>query len=200
MKKYLLILFSLILLNSFTLADSLLESDYNFIDTAFDGIKPVTNKQFNDTVNKLTPQPVEEGFKGKLKAFLFGRKMGVEAQPNGQNVQMDIGGEKAAIDELKNGIYYIKLLVNVIGADGNIIPLGNYKIKEKNEDNQSYLVFYQGEKEYGYLKLKKYEDNLKKENDIAYSRVDIVSDDYVRIVYSTITDTKCALAKVYLQN
>ena len=57
MKKYLLILFSLILLNSFTLADSLLDSDYNFIDTAFDGIKPVTNKQFNDTVNKLTTQP-----------------------------------------------------------------------------------------------------------------------------------------------
>ena len=42
--------------------------------------------------------------------------------------------------------------------------------------------------------------SLKKDNDLIYSRVDIVSDVAVRIVYSTISDTKCALAKVYLQN
>ena len=61
------------------------------------------------------------------------------------------------------------------------------------------LVFYQGHDEYGMLKLRKFSDNLKNENDITYSRVDILSDDIVRIVYSTIEDTKCAFAKVYFE-
>ena len=180
----------------------MLDVDYNFIDTAFDGIKPVTNKEFNDTINKLTPQPVDNSFKGKVKAFLFGRKYGVESQPQakGQNKEIDIGGEQKAIQELKNGIYYIKLIASIVGENNQIIPLGNYKIQEKIINNQTMLVFYQGHQEYGMLKLKKFNDTLKKENDITYSRVDIVSDDIIRIVYSTLSDTKCALARVYLQN
>ena len=181
-------------------AAEMLDVDYNFIDTAFDGIKPVTNKEFEDTINRLTPQPIENTFLGKLKAFLFGRKYGVEPAPKGQEKEIDFGGELKAIQDLKNGVYYITLLVSVISNDGNVIPLGNYKIQEKKINNEDYLVFYQGSKEYGTLKLKKYEDNLKKENDLTYSRVDIVNDNIIRIVYATISDTKCAYAKVYLQN
>lgn len=175
-----------------------LDVDYNFIDTAFDGIKPVTNKQFDDTINRLTPQPIENTFTGRLKAFLFGRKYGVEPQPKGQEVKIDIGGEKKAIEDIKTGTYYIKLIVSIVGANGEVIPLGNYKIKQNEETNN--LVFYQGNKEYGYLKLQTFEDNLKEENDITYSRVDIVDDNVVRVVYSTIKDTKCAYAKVYKEN
>ena len=87
-----------------------------------------------------------------------------------------------------------------MGEDNKIIPLGNYKIQEKMLNNRPMLVFYQGHQEIGMLKLKLFEDNLKKENDLVYSRVDIVSDELVRIVYSTLSDTKCALARVYLQN
>jgi len=181
--------------------DELLDVDYNFIDTAFDGIKPITDKQFNDTINKLTPQPVDNSFGGRLKAFLFGRKYGVEPQPNGQQEEeIDTGGEQKAIQDLKNGVYYIKLVVSIIGENNQIIPLGNYKIQEKIINNQPMLVFSQGHNEYGMLKLRKFEDTLKKENDLIYSRVDIVSDDTIRIVYSTISDTKCAITKVHLQN
>ncbi len=202
--RYLVILFMCCLysLNSAVFAESDMfnDVDFNFIDTAFDGIKPVTNKQFNDTINKLTPQPVENTFGGKVKAFLFGRKYGVQPQQNNtlqQETKIDIGGEKKAIEDIKNGVYYIKLLVSIVGTDGKIIPLGNYKIKEELIENEPLLVFYQGTKEYGKLKLRHYEDFNKKENDIAYSRVDIVSDKIVRIVYSTIKDTKCATARVY---
>ena len=120
---------------SYAYDDSFDGIDFNFIDTAFDGIQPVTNKQFNDTINKLTPQPVEDSFGGKLKAFLFGRKYGVETPPvKQQDLKTDIGGEKKAIEDMKNGVYYIKLLVSVVGYDGNIIPLGNYKIKEETDE------------------------------------------------------------------
>ena len=64
-------------------------------------------------------------------------------------------------------------------------------------DGVDMLVFYQGRDEYGMLKLQKFQDNLKGKNDLTYSRVDILSDDTIRIVYSTIEDTKCALARVY---
>ncbi len=189
-------------LSSATFAEDMFSDvDFNFIDTAFDGIKPVTNKQFNDTINKLTPQPVENTVGGKLKAFLFGRKYGVQPQTNlpQQDTKIDIGGEKKAIEDIKNGVYYIKLLVSIVGVDNKIIPLGNYKIKEETLENESMLVFYQGTQEYGKLKLRSFEDLDKKENDIAYSRVDIVSDRIVRIVYSTIKDTKCATARIYQQ-
>ncbi len=177
----------------------MIDVDYNFIDTAFDGIQPITDKQFNDTINKLTPQPVENTFGGRLKAFLFGRKYGVENQPPAQEeVQVDIGGERKAIQDMKNGIQYIKLVASIVGENNQIIPLGNYKIQEKLVDNQPMLMFYQGYKEYGMLKLAKFDDVDKKGNEIIYSRVDILSDSLIRIVYSTLDDTKCATAKVAL--
>lgn len=177
----------------------MIDVDYNFIDTAFDGIQPITDKQFNDTINKLTPQPIENTFGGRLKAFLFGRKYGVENQPPVQEeVQVDIGGERKAIQDMKNGIQYIKLVASIVGENNQIIPLGNYKIQEKLVDNQPMLMFYQGYKEYGMLKLTKFDDVDKKGNEIIYSRVDILSDSLIRIVYSTLDDTKCAMAKVAL--
>ena len=196
MKRVVIIIFALFLSAFPIKAADMLDVDYNFIDTAFDGIQPITDKQFDDTINKLTPQPVDNTFGGKLKAFLFGRKYGVEPQAKGQNKEIDLGGEQKAIQDLKNGVYYIKLIASIVGVDNKIIPLGNYKIQEKIIDNQAMLVFYQGHQEYGMLKLKNFEDTLKKEHDLIYSRVDIVSDDLIRIVYSTLSNTKCAYARV----
>lgn len=196
MRNIFAVLFSILLMFQVQAAD-MLDVDYNFIDTAFDGIKPVTNKQFDDTINKLTPQPVADTFKDKVKTFFFGRKYGVEPpKAQGQDIQIDIGGEKKAIEDMKNGVYYIKLLVSIVGFDGRTIPLGNYKIKEETEDGVSMLIFYQGNSEYGRLKLKEFNDTLKEENELTYSRVDIISDDVVRVVYSTIKYTKCAYARV----
>ena len=197
MKKVVIVIFILFLSTFQTRASDMLDVDYNFIDTAFDGIQPITDKQFNDTINKLTPQPVDNSFGGKLKTFLFGRKYGVEnPTPVQEEVQIDIGGERKAIQDMKNGIQYIKLVASIVGENNQIIPLGNYKIQEKMVNNQAMLVFYQGHQEYGMLKLKSFEDTFKKEHDLIYSRVDIISDDTIRIVYSTISDTKCAIAKV----
>ena len=197
MKKILIAIFILFLSTFQVKSAEMLDVDYNFIDTAFDGIQPITDKQFDETINKLTPQPVDNSFGGKLKTFLFGRKYGVEPQPKGQDKEIDLGGEQKAIQDLKNGVHYIKLIATIVGENNKIIPLGNYKIQEKIINNQTMLVFYQGHQEYGMLKLKSFEDTLKKENDLIYSRVDIISDNTIRIVYSTLSDTKCAYAKVY---
>ena len=200
MKKLLILFTLLMLITPNAKTAEMLDVDYNFIDTAFDGLQPITDKQFNDTINKLTPQPVENTFGGKLKAFLFGRKYGTETQPKGQDKEIDIGGEQKAIQDLKNGVHYVKLIASIVGEDNTIIPLGNYKIQEKKINNESMLVFYQGHKEYGMLKLRKFDDPKKKENDIVYARIDILSEHVIRVVYSTLSETKCAVAKVHLQN
>ena len=194
--KRLLIIF-LFLVGMPVYSSDTLDVDYNFIDTAFEGIKPVTNQEFNDTINRLTPQPIENTFGAKMKAFLFGRKYGVDNAPNIQK-DIDTGGELKAIQEIKNGIHYIRLSAPVVGLEGSVIPLGDYKIQEKTFDNEKLLVFYQGSKEYGKLRLKPFEDELKGKNDISYSRVDIINDNLIRIVYSTLAETKCAYAKVYI--
>ena len=67
--KYLIIFVMLFFSLMPVRAAEMLDVDYNFIDSAFDGIKPVTDKEFDDTINRLTPQPVENTFMGKLKAF-----------------------------------------------------------------------------------------------------------------------------------
>ena len=105
MKK---LLVSILLLLSFSSVKAeMLDVDYNFIDTAFDGIKPVTNKEFDDTINRLTPQPIDNTFGGKLKAFLFGRKYGVTPAPM-QQEQVDFGGEKKAIENTLNAFKTFK--------------------------------------------------------------------------------------------
>lgn len=198
MEKFLILIAAIFIFQLPSFSADMIDVDYNFIDTAFDGIQPITDKQFNDTINKLTPQPVENTFGGKLKAFLFGRKYGVNSSNTPiqeQNQNIDIGGEKKAIQDLKNGVQYIKLIASIVDVNNQIIPLGNYKIQEKNINNQPMLIFYQGYKEYGMLKLNKFNDVDKKGNEIVYSRVDILSDNLIRIVYSTLDDTKCAIAK-----
>lgn len=196
--------FTLIIYMSISLsalsADDFFDADYAFIDKAFEGIKPITNQQFEETINKMTPQPVDDTFWGKFKTFLFGRKYGVDPAPKGQNKEIDFGGEAKAIQDLKNGVYYIKLVVSIIGANGDVIPLGNYKIQEKKENSQNILIFSQGEKEYGYLKLRDYNDNSKEDSALTYSRVDIVDENIIRIVYSTLDCTQCAYAKVYINS
>ncbi len=196
MRKILIVLALFLTLSPIYAMEDLVDVDtMNFLESAFDGIKPITNEQFEKTINQLTPQPVPDTFGGKLKTFLFGRKYGVEPAPKGQDKEIDYGGEAKSISDMKNGIYYIKLVVSIIGVDNKIIPLGHYKIQEKTIDNTDYLVFYQANTEYGMLKLRKFQDNSSN-NSMTYSRVDIVNDDIVRIVYSTIKDTKCAYARI----
>lgn len=178
-----------------------IDVDYKFIDNAFNGIKAVSDKEFNDTINKMTLQPAPTTFGGKVKAFLFGRQRGVETPANEQkDEKFDNGGDKKAIEDIKNGVSYITLGASIIGEGGKVIPLGNYKIKQKDVNGEHFLAFYQGHGEYGMLKLARFNDTMKKQYDITYSRVDVLSDDMIRIVYSTIDDTQCAIARVYSEN
>jgi len=193
--KYILI--AILFLFSFSYSADMLDADYSFIDHAFENTKPVTPQQFEKAINSKTFEPVPDTFGGKLKAFLFGRKQVQNPISQTQEEKSDPVSEAQLIKEMKNGIYYIKLVAPVISYDNKVIPAGNYKIKEEKVNEQSMLNFYQGYDNYGMLKLYKYNDNLKNSNDITYSRVDIVSDSIIRIVYSTIEDTKCAFARVY---
>lgn len=198
--KRILFLFSIFFFGSIALAstDIFENIDFNFIDTAFDGIKAVSDEEFNKTIDKLTPQPVENTPSGRFKTFLFGRKYGSDDSSNTQTqAEFNMGGEREAIEDIKNGIYYIKLLVSIVGMEGKVIPLGNYKIQEEIINDRPLLVFYQGSKEYGKLRLRSFEDTEKNDSEITYYRIDVLSDNVIRIVYSTIKDTKCAVARIY---
>ena len=192
--RYFIILLSLFFSFSFA-SDDLLDIDYNFVNHAFDNIKPVSDKQFSETIDKLKPAPVPETFGGKVKSFLFGRKSVADVKKEEPKI-LQTQSDSEAIKEITRGVFYITLSISIVGEDNKIIPLGNYKIKQ--EDNK--LAFYQGYEKYGTLKLEKFEDNNKGKFDIAYSRVDVVSDEIVRIVYSTIDDTQCAIARIVKEN
>ncbi len=191
-----LIILSILLFNCAYCSD-MLDVDYNFIEHAFEHTRPVSEQDFQKAINSKTYEPVPDTFGGKLKAFLFGRKPISQTTTPKQQEGIDPVSEAQIIKEAKNGIYFIKLVAPIISADNKVIPLGNYKIKEDKTSGADMLVFYQGHEEYGRLRLYRYNDLQKKQYDLTYSRVDIVSDDTIRIIYATIEDTKCAVAKVY---
>lgn len=177
----------------------MLDVDYNFIEHAFEGNKAVSEKDFQKAINSKTLEDPPTTLGGKIRTFLLGRRYKTDTPVQTQTEAPEPVSDAQLIKDIKNGIYYIKLVAPIIGLNNKIIPAGNYKIKESKDSGQSVLIFYQGHEEYGMLKLYRYQDTLKKEYDLTYSRVDIVSDDIIRIVYSTIDDTKCAVAKVYSQ-
>lgn len=198
--KRIFLIFTILIFSQNILADDF-DVDYNFIDTAFDGLQPVSDKKFDETINKLTPQPIEDTFGAKLKAFFLGRQYGQENKINtNKEVQKESYGEKEAIDNIKDGISYLKLVVSIIDSNGKIIPAGNYKVQEKKIDETDTLIFYQGYSEYGRLKLRKFEDKIADDKALVYSRIDILDNDIIRVVHSTIYGTKCALTRAYLQN
>ena len=193
--RYFIVLTMLISL--FACHAEMLDADYNFIEHAFEGSKAVSEKDFQKAINSKTLEDPPTTLGGKIRTFFLGRRYKTNEPVQTQTETPDPVSEAQLIKDIKNGIYYIKLIAPVVALNNKVIPAGNYKIKEEKNDNQPVLAFYQGYDKYGELKLYRYEDKLKKERDLTYSRVDIVSDDVIRIIYSTIEDTKCAVAKVY---
>ncbi len=193
--RFLITLLTMLFLCSYSA--EMLDADYNFIEHAFEGSKAVSERDFQKAINSKTLEDPPTTLGGKIRTFLFGRRYKTDAPIPVQTETPEPVSDAQLIKDIKNGIYYIKLIAPVIGMNNKVIPAGNYKIKEEKINEQSVLAFYQGREEYGTLKLYRYDDTLKKEQDLTYSRVDIVSDDTIRIIYSTIEDTKCAVAKVY---
>lgn len=100
----------------------------NSVDDAFAGQKPVTDEEFQKTLDKLKAKK-EKGKRKKGKEF-----KGKSFEEENNNGYL---GETAE----KNLLLSVPLFL--INGDGIEIPMGHYKIEGKKVDDKVYLDFYQ---------------------------------------------------------
>lgn len=133
MKKILILLMISILVNSLSvraeddtgyggIGDSM--KDTYGVENAFAGQKPITDEEFQKTLDKLKAKQN----KGK-KLF------------KGKNVNEENSG--TYLDETTAKVTVLSVPLALINGDGVEIPVGHYKIIGKKEKNDIYLEFYQ---------------------------------------------------------
>lgn len=99
--------------------------DTGFVENAFGGQKPITDEEFQKTLDKLKAKQN----KGKNKKF------------KGKSFDEDTSGTHIDETAAKTTILSVPLIL--INGDGAEIPVGHYKIVGKKDKNDIFLEFYQ---------------------------------------------------------
>lgn len=95
------------------------------VENAFNGQKPITDEEFQKTIDKLKAKQN----KGKNKQF------------KGKSFNEDSSGTH--IDETAAKTIILSVPLALVNGDGAEIPVGHYKIVGVKEKNDVYLDFYQ---------------------------------------------------------
>lgn len=184
MKKLFLFIFTLFLFSPPTLADddSMLDYDMKFIDDPFANQKPVTQKQFNEVVNKM--QAPNKGLIQKFKEYLGRNKP--ENDPALKKFQSEGIGELGAkakdFDNMKPNLI---LSGAIVDSYGRTIPEGHYQIMLSNQNNTKLINFMQGNKLYGSIKAQNATDSWDK-NVIIYARILYPNSNVARVIFSNL--------------
>lgn len=97
----------------------------NSVENAFNGQKPVTDEEFQKTLEQIKAKQK----KGKNKKF------------KGKSFNEESNG--GYIDETAEKNLLLSVPLNLVNGDGKEIPIGHYKIVGKKEGKNIYLDFYQ---------------------------------------------------------
>lgn len=180
MKKILIVLLFLIFCTSLKIYADDMEGfgdgaggfgDYgNSIDNALYRQKPVTDEEFEKTLQKLKDKKKKRGKNKPLK---------------GQNLKP--GEPSNLMNEISESYLLLSLPIELITSDGSDIPTGHYRIIAKRVKNKVYFEFYQayclvasiegietdidfGESSINFVKILPYNENQVK---LIYGSVDI---------------------------
>lgn len=96
----------------------------NSVEDAFNGQKPVTDEEFQKTLNRVKSK--QKKGKNKIKG------KGFNEESSGTHI--DEAAEKNSV---------LSVPLNLINGDGIEIPIGHYKIVGTKKDKEVYLDFYQ---------------------------------------------------------
>jgi len=106
------------------------EVDWNSIgdpDSAWDGQKPITNKEFEQIMTELEKR----------------KNKGKKTKKNLKGQELNKANETELLSNINSAIPLLNLPVNAIVGDTILIP-GHYKVVGVKENNKVYLNFYQG--------------------------------------------------------
>lgn len=195
MKKIFAFIFVFIITLSTVSADDFFDS-YVGVDNAWDGQKPITNKEFEDAINVLQGNQKKKEAKQRKKKIKKisggGTSLHEMLDPNSEiKPQGEIVIPKEDAGQLLN------LTVNAIAGDSKLEP-GFYNIfAERDKDSgEIYILFYQGHEEKA--RVKAYEtENDYGEDSINFVKILPYNENFVKIVFGSLDFNAYAYVQYY---
>ena len=184
MKKIVMAILLLFLFSPISiLADDFFDS-YAGIDHAWDGQKPVTEKEFEEAINTLTKKQKKREAKAQKKKI---KKIsgGGTSLHKGLEPLSDISEQEALKEKGKDEGQLLNIPVNVV-IDDKVMEKGYYNVfGEKDENGEVYLSFYQAHFFKGKVKAYKTKNDFDAEN-LDFVKMEPYNDEYIRVMYGSL--------------
>lgn len=192
MKKFLICLVFICTLSPAFCNESMLDYDMDFIDNPFKNQKPITQQQFDQTVNQMTTP--RKGLIQKFRDWL--ERNNPENDPALKNYKSDISGELGmSAKEISNSKPNLVLAGAIMDSYGRTIPSGHYQVTFSKKDNIKLINLMQGSALYGSIKAHDTKDNWH-ENMIIYARIVYPTSNVAKIIYSNLDECVEGFARI----
>lgn len=181
MKKFILCLISLLIMCP-VYSDDFFDN-YTGIDNAWDGQKPITNKEFEEAIETLQAKQKQKEAKLKKKKI---KKIsgGGTSLHSGLDPVSEIQ-EQVPVKKDENEGRLINIPVDMI-IDGKILERGYYNLfGEKDKDNNVYISFYQSQFFKGKVKAKETNDDFGAET-IDFAKYEPCKDYYIKVIFGSL--------------
>ena len=184
MKKVVFIIFFIFLVSPLSVLSEDFSSDLNNINHAWDGQKPITDKEFEEAINTLTEKQKKKEEKAKKKKIKKisggGTSLHKSLEPTSEILEQDSLNKKN-----KDDGQLLNIPVDfVIG--GKILEKGYYNVfGEKDKNGDVYLSFYQAHYFKGKLKCYKTKNDFESET-LDFVRLEPYDEHYIKIMFGSL--------------
>ena len=178
-KRFLIIVLLLFLLPLAVFAEEDWSGYYN-IDSAWDGQKSITNKQFEETMDALQAKQKKKEARQREKAI---RKVkGSSLNPELDAHKDDLVNEQP--DETLDEFQLLNIPVNFV-SNGEIIDCGYYQVLGEKKNDEVYLLLYQAHTLKAKIKAKETKDDFDEET-IKFVKAIPCNDHQIKIIFGSV--------------
>ena len=178
-KRFLIIVLLLFLLPLAVFAEEDWSGYYN-IDSAWDGQKSITNKQFEETMDALQAKQKKKEARQREKAI---RKVkGSSLNPELDAHKDDLVNEQP--DETLDEFQLLNIPVNFV-SNGEIIDCGYYQVLGEKKNDGVYLLLYQAHTLKAKIKAKETKDDFDEET-IKFVKAIPCNDHQIKIIFGSV--------------
>ena len=184
MKKFVFLILFLLLVSPISVLSEDYSLDVNSINHAWDGQKPITDKEFEEAINVLTEKQKKKEEKARKKKI---KKIsgGGTSLHKGLEPMSEITEQESLKEKSKNDGQLLNIPVNLI-IDGKVLEKGFYNIfGEKNEQGEVYLSLYQAHYFKGKVKAYTTKNDFEAET-LDFAKMVPYDDNYIKIMFGSL--------------
>lgn len=184
MKKLALFVLFLFTFSSISVLSEDFSSDLSTFNHAWDGQKPVTDKEFEEAINTLTEKQKKKDEKVKKKKI---KKIsgGGNSLHKGLEPTAEILEQESLKQKDKDEGMLLNIPVDII-IDGKILEKGFYNVfGEKDKNGEVYLSFYQAHYFKGKVKAHKTKNDFNSET-LDFVKMEPFNEEFIRIMYGSL--------------